>query len=312
MNSRHRALSALSLLSALSVASQSFATQLPPDPEAFPSSGVQHPPSIVVPKSAPPTTQLDYRRNLENYYGNSSWGGGYRVYEHVRAPSPGFQSINFDYHARGRLFGKDVEGFRLYGATWNPHDTLRSSNMKVLVLGQEIFSDSEENRNAIGQTEVAWNRLPFDRSLVKGSKTFTLGPVPVTVTGEVRGDMGINVAARAARTSSTASSVSLNGTAFARLYGRLSAGVGIPFASAGVSGQVTLAELRAGKNVSVARVSATRVNYDNNFRVVINSLDGHADLYATLFGNRWDKKILDWDGYRFEHDIARQSGSIQF
>ena len=159
---------------------------------------------------------------------------------------------------------------------------------------------------------MAWNRLPFDQSLFKVGKTFQLGPVPVTVMGDLRTTMGVNVTAAAYRTSATASGATLDGTAFAELYGRMSAGVGYLTASAGISGQVVLTEVRAAKNIKVERKTATRVDYVNNFRFNIQSLEGELALYAQLFGARYDKTILDWPGKNFDILVANQSGSLTF
>lgn len=287
-------------------------TQLAPDPDARPSSGVQHPASLPVFKAAAASSSLDFRKELAKDYGNTSWGGGYRIYEHLRAPTASYQSINFDYDVRGRIFGKQVEGFRVHGSSWNPKDSERASRLHVVVLGKEIFAEKKESSALTGETKVAFNKAPFDQSLAKVSKTFTLGPIPVTVSADLRGQMGVNVTTRAYRTSASSSGATLEGTAFGELYGRMSAGVGIPFASAGIRGAVTLTELRVGKDIAVERKAAKRVDYRNNFKVVLETLQGQLDLYASLLGADYEKKILDWNGYSFTYDFAKQQGAVTF
>lgn len=302
----------LSLCAGLLAAGSAQAEVLPPDPLAFPSSGVQHPSKITVPKSLPAAGVLDYKQNIENYYGNSNWGGGYRVYEHARAPAASYQSINFFYNAHGRLFGKELEGFRLNGATWNPQNDFRASRMTVAAAGSDLFYDYKENKAQYGSTKVSWNRTPIDKSLANSKKTFTLGPIPVTVSGDLRAKLGVNVTTTAYRNSATASGVSLTGTASATLYGKLSAGVGIYFASAGVSGQVTFAEVSANKTVKIDRTAAKRVDYNNNFAFNIKSLNGKLDVYAEAFGARYDKKILDWNGFNINIPVAGDKGYVTF
>ena len=53
--------------------------------------------------------------------------------------------------------------------------------------------------------------------------------MPITVKGEVRAKAGAGMTARAYRNSAISSGVSLNGSALADVYGRLSASVGVFF-----------------------------------------------------------------------------------
>lgn len=190
-----------------------------PDPEAFPESGVQHPDSMPVFFVAPrPSTSLDAKTNIERCFGNSSWGGCYRLYSHVRAPSPSFQSINHESNITGKLFGKSVQAFKMTAATWNPRDDYRSSRLDVFLAGSQIFSQFKENPARIGATHVAYDKAPVDKTLLSAEKTFTV--VPVTVKGSIGARYGANVASRAYRNTETTSGVSLRGSASADAYAR--------------------------------------------------------------------------------------------
>lgn len=311
---KHILISLLTLATISGAASSALAERLPPDLDASPKAGEQPAPLVMysqIPSTGVTSEPLDDQRNLVRSFGNSSWGGEYRLYEHVRAPNVSFQSINFHYHAKGRLWGQEVEGFSLGGATWNPRNDSRASRMQIRVLGRDIFNERDDSTAQFSTTEVAHNRLPFDKKLVGGSKTFTLGPIPVKVSGSIHGYMGVNVRAKAYRSSATRSGVEFSGTSFAKLYGRMSAGVDVRFASAGVRGQVTFVEIRPAKTIKVDRYGS-EVKYQNKFTVKLSSLEGNLDVYASLFSKEWEKTILDWDGYSYTYPFADTSGTIRF
>lgn len=163
----------------------------------------------------------------------------------------------------------------------------------------------------ISQTEVAWNRTPFDVKLLGASKTFWLSFIPVTVKGEIRLNAGINVRASAYRSSSSTSGVAMSGTAFGKVYAKLSAGTGVSWASAGLRGGVTLGEVRAAKNISVDR-RGSQASYANRFDVELAALEGYAELYAEAFGQDLEKTLLTSGGFRQRHPVARASGTVYF
>jgi hypothetical protein len=259
----------------------------------------------------PPASTLESQKNVERSFGNDTWGGGYRLYSNVRAPSSTYQSINHETNIWGKLFGKRIEAFKLTAATWNPRDDYRSSRLQVYIVGAQIFDGFQENPALLGTSTAAFNLAPVSKTLLSAEKTFTVGPVPITVKGSIGARYGANEAARAYRNSATTSGVSLNGDALAEAYARLSAAVGVSGFSAGVRGTVDLVNIKPVINIRVDRNGNT-ATYNNDFNVHVGTLNGYVEVFAELLWKEWSKVILDWDGYQFDYVMSHESGSVSF
>ncbi len=283
---------------------------LPADEYAAPRAGEQHPavfPSLEagVDNSLP----LEFKVNYDRWYGNSYWGGGYRYYENVRAPSLSFQSVNLVVNAKTRLFSTEYTAFEVSTGTWNPSDSSRSSRLNVIVANKEIFGDNKSSTEPFSTTEVGVNKTPFDKTIFSASHTYGLGPIGLKVRGEVKGRIGVNVMARAYRTSTTRSGATFTGTSFAEVYGVMSAGVDVWLASGGVRGTVNFVKVTAAKNAKSERFSNV-IQYDTSLTGTLCTLDGNLVIWGKLFGFYGEKTILDWDGYCFSRNFGGPSGSI--
>ncbi len=286
------------------------ADTLPNDEFASPKPGEQHPstfPSLEagVDNNAP----LEFKVNHDRWYGNSYWGGGYRYYENVRAPSLSFQSVNLVVNAKARLFNTEYTAFELSTGTWNPRNDSRSSRLNVTVANKEIFGDSKSSTELFSTTQVGVNKVPFDKTIFSASKTYGLGPIGLKVKGEVKGRIGVNVISKAYRTSATRSGATFTGTSFAEVYGAMSAGADIWLAAGGIRGNVEFVEVRAVKNAKSERYSNT-IYYDTTLTGTLCTLQGDLVIWGQAFGFSGEKTILDWDGYCFSRNFGGPSGSI--
>ncbi len=305
-----RPLLAIAVIAQTLVGGVAAAETLAPDEFASPKAGEQHPstlPSLVfgVDNNAP----LEFKVNHDRWYGNSYWGGGYRYYENVRAPSLSFQSVNLLVNARARLFNTEYTAFEVSTGTWNPSNSSRSSRLNVVFANKEIFGDSESSAVAFSTTEVGVNNVPFDKAIFSASHTYGLGPLGVKVSGSVKGRVGVNVTANAYRTSATRSGATFTGTSFAQVYGVMSASADIWIASGGIRGSVDFVKVSAAKNAKSERLGNV-IQYDTSLTGTLCTLDGDLVIWGELLGFYGEKTILDWDGYCFSRNFGGPRGSI--
>src|SRR5690606_20753100 len=80
----------------------------------------------------------------------------------------------------------------------------------------------------------------------------------------------------------------------AKVYAQASAGVDMWLASAGVSGTLTLVEASVPSRAG-AVVSPDSVKFEVHSDLVLSSLSGKIEGYATLPGKRWTITLAKWD-----------------
>jgi hypothetical protein len=291
------------------VAGAASAEQLPPDEFASPKPGENAPSTILPPEATTPTTgPLEYKVDYDQWYGNSYWGGGYRYYENVRAPSLSFQSVNLDVQARARLFSNQYTAFDISTGTWNPSDTARSARLTVVLANKELFNQSQSSSEAFSTTQVAWNQVPLDKTIFSANKTYGLGPIGINVAGNVHAKFGVNVAATAYRTSTSTSGATFTGTSFAEVYGSMSGGADVWLASGGVRGNVQFVNIHATKSSKSER-AGNIINYDTRLTSSLCTLQGDLEIYGSFLGWSGSKTILDWDGYCYNRNWGGEVGS---
>lgn len=272
------------------------AERLPDDPYAKPKPGEEAPSSLPPLESSLPTSgPLEYKVDHNRSYGNVVWGGSYRFYENVRAPSLSFQSVNMDVNVRGRLFSKDFTAIGVNTGTWNPSDNSRSSRLNVMLGNQEVFAKNESSTEPFSTTTASFGMSEIDKQIFAASKTYGLGPIGVTVDGKVKVRAAADLKAQAYRTDATKSGAALNGYAYVNAYGSMSAGADAWIAAAGVRGNVTFADLLAVKNLESKR-EGNYVHYDTELKGKLCTLDGSLELWGRLGPWSGEMTILDWEG----------------
>ncbi len=307
---KFKQLLAVAVLAQSLIGGVAAAETLPSDEFATPKPGEQHPSTFPgLESGVDNNVPLEFKVNHDRWYGNSYWGGGYRYYENVRAPSLSFQSVNLLVNARARLFNTEYTAFEVSTGTWNPSNNSRSSRLNVVFANKEIFGDSKSSAVPFSTTEVGVNKVPFDKAIFSASHTYGLGPLGVNVSGSVKGRVGVNVTAKAYRTSTTRSGATFTGTSSAQVYGVMSAGADIWIASGGIRGNVDFVKVSAAKNAKSERFGNV-IQYDTSLTGTLCTLDGDLVIWGKLLGFYGEKTILDWDGYCFSRNFGGPRGSI--
>jgi hypothetical protein len=150
---------------------------------------------------------------------------------------------------------------------------------------------------AIGTTQTFW----------QGSYGFTLGPVPVTISGSVTGSAGHLVAA-----STSASTAYVVGTPSAGLYARGSISASIGVAAIGVDGQITLVEGRL-PNTAAMSLYGTNYTHDLQSDIELTLLRGSIDAWVRVgfwrFKKTWRRNLVRMPGYSYTQTLYSAHGS---
>lgn len=194
------------------------------------------------------------------------------------------------------LFGKDFDLFSISGGAYvEPESTTASYG--VWVLGKKIKGASA--------SEISMDIPLAERTLVTAEATFELGPVPITVSAEATGSLGIELAM-------SAGSRTIGGRArpYAGVDGVFSAGVGVKGASVGVYGDLLLVQVSTPGNASVTYLGNKSFSYDTSLDLQINALDGAVGLYGEFLSYRKQWEIFSWSGLQYTTQLGRAQGSF--
>lgn len=235
-----------------------------------------------------PTATYDWDRvfSKSDEFGNSTFGAGYwagLTFSSRAGRAGGPDSFTGEAMAKAyaTVFGADKEIAKISGKA-SLVGTQGTSSYYVRVLGADVRSRTVSGN--LDETAPIYNATIFSNK-----KTIWLGPVPVSFKGAVKGSLGIDY--RALYATST-----LYGEAkpVAKLYATASAGVDMWLASAGVTGTLDLVKVEVPSKAS-AVVSPSSVTFGVDSDLVLSSLSGRIDAYATLPGKRWTMNLAKWD-----------------
>jgi hypothetical protein len=296
---------------------------LPPDEDASPKPGEQHPIAALVnattiyPALSVPGTALI--KSAGKSAGNSKWGMRWYAMsaasgEH-HSPTNGVVRADVGAEFEVTLFGHTKSVFETQltaiSRTWGTN----SASVDAYVLGAQVLDSSESNAT---NADASWSKS-ISKTFFSYSHTWTLGPIPVVVKVGVGGGVGVSAHAEAPENRAT---VSFGPSA--HLDGVLSVGVGVDLglieASAGIEGHVRFIEagLTFENEVkrSVVALGSTKYSYDMSADLELEALAGHLDLYALWDGiwlnKKWTKKILDWDGITVDKTLWSAQGQQTF
>ncbi len=235
-----------------------------------------------------PTATYDWDKvfSKADEWGNGTFGAGYwagLTFSSRAGRAGGADTFRGEAMARAyaTVFGSDKEVTRITG-TGQLVGTQGTSSYAVRVLGVTVRSRSVSGN--LTESAPIYNATFFSQS-----KTIWLGPVPVKFTGAVKGTLGVDLEA-----SYATSTLFAKAKPIAKVYAQASAGVDMWLASAGVSGTLTLVEASVPSQAT-AVVSPTNVTFAVHSDLVLASLSGKVEAYATLPGKRWTMTLAKWD-----------------
>lgn len=147
-------------------------------------------------------------------------------------------------------------------------------------------------------------------SLWSGTYGFTLGPIPVTVHGELTAAAGYVVNGY---TAATQASVTGRPTAGLYALGSITASVGI--AALGVDGRITIAEGALPTRASMSRTTAG-ITHNLGSDVQITLLSGRIDAWVRVgfwyFKKTWRRNLVNYPGIRAQAALYNVTGTLPF
>ena len=238
-------------------------------------------------------------------FGNSLFGAGYAINASITATdASGARAKQVDALAEGKVFAtafstqKDIVLGRV-----QIHGEQGGSNTgtaALYTLGQQIWSANLSY--SFSPTPIDWSRTFFSVS-----KTFMVGPVPITVKASLAGGVKLAVTGLV---SPTVARVMATPAGWSNVTA--SASVNIIVASFGIEGSLTL-------------INASMPSYGELFwplcdiswtlrsNLVLNTLSGNLDLYAKInfifFSKKWTLNIARWSGLNYNWSLLNIDGS---
>jgi hypothetical protein len=196
--------------------------------------------TLVLATSA--TAQQNYSGGFYRGFGNWSAGGSVYAYGQMNN-TPSSANAYGLLQGNARLFGTNVEAVRGEFKSQNTYGS-GSAGVTVKMVGYTVYS-----QNLAYTWTWSWYR---SQTFVSASATFWIGPLPVTVGGNIGGAANANL-----QLAITPTGAGANGAASAWAFGNAWGGVGVSWCWVGIKVTINLFinTLEAGMNVNFSYVS---------------------------------------------------------
>ncbi|WP_309890412.1 hypothetical protein [Archangium sp.] len=253
--------------------------------------------------STTPFTKSYYR--AENF-GNSTFGAGYVIDASMTAtPATSTTAKKVQAYADGKVlgtaFGTQKELFRGRAEVSGQSGGTNAGTARVYAMQQQIYVTNLYSTFSI--TPINWSRTFFS-----ASKSFMVGPVPVTVKASLSGGVKLSVSGQIGPTVAK-----LNVTPGAWANVTASAAVNIIVAKFGIEGSVMLI------NVSIPTVGELfwpycTLDWKLTSTLSLNYLSGTLKAFVEVklifFNKKWTVTIASWGGFSKNITLINESGSI--
>lgn len=196
-----------------------------------------------------------------------------------------------------RLFGKDLEVFDISADAKVEPDSI-STGYGIYVAGAKI-SGYRAGTHFEKSVPLA------ERTLVRASSTFMLGPVPITVEARAVGSLGIDFALDGGT-----AQVQATAEPWAQVDGVFSAGIGGAGVSAGIQGDLMLAKVGTPGTAKIVWQGGKQFSYEASLDLTLETLDGTVSLYAEGFGQRKTWPITSWSGLDWSWNLGKKTGNF--
>lgn len=292
---------------------------VPPDAHPSASVGAAPTPSTSTPSStstcAASTASLARSAEHLRRVGNSWFGAYYRA---SSASDTAYDATRAEQRFHAGV--SNAVGVTAFGVNFDAARTEASADARS--TGYRRLSGRLYARNRWGQmvqldaasTSVnglsSLTQIRSTAEFWRGDYSFTLGPVPLTVSGSLTGEAAYLVAGN---TTSTAAYVA--GTPTAGLYARASISASIGVAALGVDGQLTVAQGSLNTAAGMAKTS-TAFRYDLTSDVQLNLLRGSIDAWVRVgfwrFKKTWRRNLVRWGGFNYSQALYNGNGQVPF
>ncbi|NOU28420.1 MAG: hypothetical protein HOO96_11000 [Polyangiaceae bacterium] len=196
-----------------------------------------------------------------------------------------------------RLFGKDLEIFDLSADAKVEPDAI-TTGYGIYVAGAKI-SGYRSGAHFEKSVPLA------ERTLVKASSTFMLGPIPIAVQARAVGSLGIDFTLDGGTAQVTATA-----EPWAQVDGVFSAGIGVSGVSAGIEGDLLLARVGVPGTGKIVWLGEKKFSYEASLDLSLKTLDGSVSLYAEGLGHRASWEIVSWNGLDWSWNLGRKTGAF--
>jgi hypothetical protein len=156
-----------------------------------------------------------------------------------------------------------------------------NADLSLDVLGADIALPSLSTSSV--------NLYEAEMTFFEARTTFMAGPIPLTVTGDVTGTLGVDGSL------DTSSGLTLGVDPYAALTAGASVSVGAACVRAGVRGSIDLINVGMENTLKVKNKSCGIYgNIDSS--VGMTTMDGSIEIFAEACFFDWDKELVSWDG----------------
>jgi hypothetical protein len=279
--------------------------------------------SVPAPTQTQPTTsnEKNFSKTFtrEEKVGNDIFGAGYSVNATITATVANtVVPKKLEAVAEGKVYGKafntEKELVRGRASIVGQLNGSNSGTAALYALGQQIWSTGLSGfaanslvgttpRNTFSTTPVDWSRTFFSVS-----KTFMIGPVPVTVKASLSGGVKITVSGNV---SPTVASLNLTPGGFASVTA--SAAVNIIIASFGVSSTLSLINAALptlGELTWPSCVLNWKLKSDLTFSALSGNVEAFVKVKLLFFKKTWKITIAKWSGIVKNLNLFNLTGSL--
>ncbi|HYO74513.1 MAG TPA: hypothetical protein VEU33_51410 [Archangium sp.] len=264
---------------------------------------------VPPPTQGQPTTQtaqvFEKSWTKNEKVGNNIFGGGYSINAFIKATTATTTPKTVEALGEGYVYGKafNIEKELVRGRAYinGQQGGSNSGTAAVYAMGQQIWS---ANLYAtFNPAPLTWSRTFFDVS-----KSFMIGPVPVTVRASLSGAARFSVSGEVGP---TVARLTANAGGYANVSA--SAAVNIVIVSFGVSSDLRLI------NVNVPTVGELfwpfctlewKLKSDLQFNYLSGTLQGFVKVKILFFKKTWNIKIASWPGWSRNINLLNLFGSL--
>lgn len=249
--------------------------------------------------------------NNGSSFGNSRFGASYSTSSYTGALSTNVGFVYESFGANATVFGQtnSVLSSAVYAVTNGSTQTANIYN-NIYVFGNQIRNDARDggefpNKISLAKYEV---QVPG----LSASETFYIGPVPLTVTANVK--VGAEQTAQGrfwvdgvSGTLNQGTWVAVNATGG---FGTSSWGAGVTISNLRLldASLPLTATARFYDHITSACNQYLYINA--NYGVSLKELSGEVGLYAKAFFATYTRKIADWPGFSQYFPILKYEGSV--
>lgn len=265
--------------------------------------------SVPPPTQNQPTTNTpevfnkSYNRNEK--FGNSIFGGGYAINAYVNATTASSTAAKKvealgEGYVYGKAFNVEKEIVRARAYINGQQGGSNSGTAALYAMGQQIWSANLYTTFA--PTPINWSRTFFNVS-----KSFMIGPVPVTVKASLSGGVRLTVTGEVGP---TVARLSATPGAFANVTA--SAAVNIVIASFGVSCDLRLVNANLPSTGELFWPLCTldwKLKSDLQLNYLAGTLQGYVKVKLLFFKKTWKVTIASWAGYTKNFNLLNLYGS---